>query len=183
MSEPSKLAVEVIAHPPERGSRGSVILPCACCSCCCCCLHSVGSLAGGILGSLKKQERLTRPVDPDFPFPFRRDELEEEGPLLPVMALYWLLVLFQLGVGAIWGFLASGGRRPSDLLAGLIIGLAVLPAIQLGASLVSLFVVLLFYTDRANSLQRLASITAYSFFGTLVGIGLMFCICVPYMMH
>jgi hypothetical protein len=172
-------AVRLTAHPPERHRRaGPVILPCACCCCCCCCLHSVGSVIGGLVGSVKQLDLPPREItDPDFPFPFRRDEVEEEGPIVPVGIVYWLLVAFLLAVGAVWYFLGSGSGRVQDLLTGLIIGLCLLPIPQLGASILASISVFLFYADRRAAFARLGYITLYSFVGTMIGLMLLGAFC------
>jgi hypothetical protein len=168
-------SIQLTAHPPERHRRADpVILPCACCCCCCCCLHSVGSALGGLIGSVKQLDLPPREItDPDFPFPFRRDEVEEEGPLVPVGVVYWLLVIFLLGVGALWYFLSARSGRPEDLLTGLIIGLCLLPIPQLGASILASISVFLFYEDRRAAFARLGYITLYSFIGTVIGLMLL----------
>jgi hypothetical protein len=166
--------VEMTTHPPERGrARGSVVLPSGCCCCCCCCLHSLGSLVGAIVGSVQTVRTPPRPADPDFPFPYRRDEFELEGPVLPAGILYWLLVCFGLGVGAVWYLLAGGSRSPNDLFTGLLVALFCLPAVQLGASVVAAIAVLLFYSDRAAAAARIGKITLGSLAGTMIGIAVM----------
>lgn len=176
---PAEPSIRFTAHPPERRRRPApVILPCACCSCCCCCLHSLGSLIGGIVGSVKPLNLPPRePSDPDFPFPFRRDELDDEGPVLPAAILYWLLVSLLLGVGAAWAYLAGNIRRSDDLFGVFAIGIMLLPVPQLGASLLSLVAVSLFYEDRRAALARIGKITLYSFLGTMIGLGLLGCFC------
>ncbi len=166
--------IHVEAHPPERRRQGGpVILPCGCCCCCCCCLHSLGSLVGGIVGTVQPVKTGPRPVDPDFPFPFRRDEFELEGPVLPVGILYWLLVCFGLGVCAVWYVLAEGVNRPESLYAVLFIWILGLPAVQLGASLVAAIAVAFFYSDKAAAAARIGKITIWSVVGTLIGIAAM----------
>ncbi len=169
-------AIRVEAHPPERGRQGGpVVLPCGCCSCCCCCLHSLGSLVGGIVGSVQPVKTGPRPVDPDFPFPFRRDEFELEGPVLPVGVLYWLLVCFGMGVAAVWYFLADSPmtRSPEQIYAVLFVWALALPIIQLGASIAAGLAVLLFYSDKAVAGARVGKITLWSFVGTIIGIAAM----------
>jgi hypothetical protein len=172
-------AIRLTAHPPERHRRADpVILPCACCCCCCCCLHSVGSAIGGLVGSVKQLDLPPREItDPDFPFPYRRDEVEEEGPLIPVGVVYWLLVTFLLGVGTVWYFLSSRSGRVEDLLTGLIIGLCLLPIPQLGASILASLSVVVFYADRRAAFARLGYITLYSFVGTVIGLVLLGAFC------
>lgn len=167
--------IRLTAHPPERNRRGDpVILPCGCCCCCCCCLHSVGSAIGGVIGSLKQVDLPPREIDdPNFPFPFRRDEVEEEGAPVPVPLMYWLLVTALLAVGAVWYLLVQTSKQPQDLLIGLIVGLALLPIPQLGASMLGSLLIFLFYEDRRAAFARLGYITLYSFIGTMAGLMLM----------
>lgn len=169
--------VELFKHPPERGKGGCVVLPCGCCCCCCCCLHSVGSLVGGPAGSAQKIDPPPRPVDPDFPFPYRRDEIEQEGPIVPAGVLYWLLVCFGLGLVAAYYVIVEAHRRLDDWFIGMLVGLFFLPAVQLGASLVAWLVILIFYADRTAALMRLGRITVWSFVGALIGSALMFVGC------
>jgi hypothetical protein len=171
--------VQVTAHPPERARRGApVILPCGCCCCCCCCLHTVGGLAGGVVGSVLRVRPRHRPVDPDFPFPFRRDELDEEGPTFSPALLYWLLVSFLMAVTAVWYYLAEATRGPlagdpQNLLLGLLIAVMILPGLQAGASVLATLGIALFYGEKVTPLMRVGKITLWSFVGTLVGLLLM----------
>jgi hypothetical protein len=165
--------VTVTAHPPERARQGgSVVLPCGCC-CCCCCLHTIGGLVGGLVGSLRPVEKRPRRVeDPDFPFPYRRDEFEEEG-TFPAGILYWLLVSFLMGVVAVFYYVSEGATRPEELFTGLLVALMVLPGLQLGASALAAIGVGFFYADKRPAFERVGKITLWSFVGTLAGIGLM----------
>jgi hypothetical protein len=167
--------VRVTAHPPERARRGApVILPCGCCCCCCCCLHTIGGLVGGVVGSVAQIRPRTRPVDPDFPFPFRRDEFDEEAPAVPPAVLYWLLVSFLIAVTAVWYYLSSSGPRlPEELLIGLFIAVLILPGLQVGASVLATLAIALFYGEKALPLIRVGKITLWSFVGTLAGLLLM----------
>jgi hypothetical protein len=166
--------VTVTAHPPERARRGgSVVLPCGCCCCCCCCLHTIGGLVGGVVGSVQNVEKAPRRVlDPDFPFPYRRDEFEEEG-TFPAGLLYWLLVLLLMAATAVYFFLQQGARDPNDLLLGLLVALMILPGLQLGASALSAAAVGFFYADKRPAFARVGKITLWSFVGTLAGLALM----------
>lgn len=138
----------------------------------------MGSLIGGIMGSVKQLDLPPRESsDPDFPFPFRRDELDEEGAVLPAAILYWLLLSLLLGVGSIWYYIAQGPGGPGDLLTGLVVGLALLPLPQLGASILSAIAVSLFYSDRRAGLARISKITLYSFVGTIIGLVLLGGLC------
>jgi hypothetical protein len=165
--------IEVHVHPPERGRGTPVILPTGCCCCCCCCLHTIGGLIGGLVGTTQTIDPPPRPVDPNFPFPFRRDELEQAGPLLPLALLYWLLVCFGIGLTMLWVLLFERARPEEAFLTGGFIAIMILPGIQLGASLLALFAVLLFYADQTAALMRLGRISLWSLVGTLIGGGLM----------
>jgi hypothetical protein len=149
-----------------------VVLPCGCCCCCCCCLHTIGGLIGGIAGSLSRIDRPRRPLDPDFPFPFRRDEMEDEV-TFPAGVLYWLLVSFLSAATAVGYYWNEGAARPDDLFIGLLVAVFFLPAIQLGASLLALIGVAVFYTEKTVALIRIGKITLWSFVGTIAGIMLM----------
>src|SRR5262245_14305707 len=101
--------LDITRHPPEHGPGGTPeVLPAGCCCCCCCCLHTLGGLIGAVTGSVSLIEPPPKRMDPDSPFPFRRDEFEDEGPVLPATALYWLLVLFLVGVTCVWTFISEG---------------------------------------------------------------------------
>jgi hypothetical protein len=168
--------IALTAHPPERRRGGSpVILPCGCCCCCCCCLHSIGGIVGGLVGTAAPVEQAPRPMDPSFPFPFRRDELDEDSPVLPVGMLYWMLVCFGLLAVALWEPVVGrgGSFRSDDLVVGLVVGLLFLPAIQLGASLVAATAVLFFYPAKRVAAIRLGKITLWSFVGAFIGAAMM----------
>jgi hypothetical protein len=149
-----------------------VVLPCGCCCCCCCCLHTIGGLVGGISGSLTRIDRPRRPLDPDFPFPFRRDEMEDEA-TFPSGAMYWLLVSFLCAVTAVVFYVGEGARDPTALLWGLGVAIMILPALQLGASVIAVIGVALFYTERTVAFIRIGKITLWSFVGTMAGLFLM----------
>jgi hypothetical protein len=180
MSSQKANPVRVTAHPPERARRGApVILPCGCCCCCCCCLHTIGGLVGGVVGSVAQIRPHPRPVDPDFPFPYRRDELDEEAPAFPPALLYWLLVSFLVAVTAVWYYLSSSGSHgplsgnPQELLIGLFIAVMILPGLQVGASVLAVLGIALFYGDKTVPLIRVGKITLWSFVGTIAGLVLM----------
>ena len=56
---------------------------------------------------------------------------------------------------------------------GAILAVMVLPALQLGASLLTAIVILIFYPDKNFPLRRIGWITLYSFLGTMIGVTLM----------
>jgi hypothetical protein len=178
--QPDKMApaeVVLTVHPPERPRpAATVTLPCGCCCCCCCCLHTIGGLIGGIAGSVTPMQYEPRPVDPDFPFPFRRDEVEEDT-LLPAGVLYWLMLSVLIVITALWYWLNEGTRRIDDLYVGVLVALFFLPGLQLGASFLAAIVAGLVYTDRVNALKRIGRITGWSLAGTAVGIAVMGGLC------
>jgi hypothetical protein len=164
----------ITRHPPEHGAAGSPeVLPAGCCCCCCCCLHTLGGLVGAITGSISPVAPTPVRMDPDAPFPFRRDEFEDEGPVLPVTALYWLLVLFLISATAVWYYINQGATNPESLGVGLVIAFMILPALQLCASVLAFAAVGLFYPSRSTPLRRVGKITVWSFAGTLIGVALM----------
>jgi hypothetical protein len=171
--------VRLTAHPPERARRGApVILPCGCC-CCCCCLHTIGGLVGGVAGSVQPLRRRPKPVDPDFPFPFRRDEFDEEEPAFSPTMLYWLLVSFLIAVTVVWYYVSSAATRGplradrTELLMGLLVAVMILPGLQLGASALAALAIALFYGEKVTPLLRVGKITLWSVVGTLAGIAVM----------
>jgi hypothetical protein len=161
----------VTPHPPERRRSGRpVVLPAGCCCCCCCCLHTLGGLIGGVAGSVSAQEAIPkRMTDPNSPFPFRRDEFETEGPILPATLLYWLLVPIVAFLGAGLFALTNGPNLADGLLGGAFVMIMVLPAVQLGASVLAVLLILLFYSEKTLPLRRIGSITLWAFVGSLIG--------------
>jgi hypothetical protein len=165
-------AVTITRHPPEhdRPAAPDVAPAGCCCCCCCCCLHTLGGLLGAVSGSITTIEPPpVRMTDPDAPFPFRRDEFEDEGPIIPTPLMYWMLVAFLIGVTALWPYVMDGMRNPGMMVWGLFIAFMILPALQLGASVLSVFGVLLFYPSKGLPLRRVGRITLWSFVGTLIG--------------
>lgn len=165
--------IRFTAHPPERGLPGkSVTLAVGgCCCCCCCCLHTIGGIIGGVTGSLRPIDHQPREIlDPDFPFPFRRDEEEIIDTGLPPNLLYWLLVGFLIGLTAVISYVAEGTYNPNSLGVGLFVAVMILPALQLGASLLAAIAIGLFYPDRGEALARIGKITWWSFAGSMIGL-------------
>jgi hypothetical protein len=121
-----------------------------------------------------------RPVDPSFPFPFRRDELEQDEATFPVAIIYWMLVLFLVAVVSLYYLFtarSSGVLDPTDLFLGALIALFCLPVLQVVASLLALIVAAVFYADKATALIRVGKITLWSFVGTMIGILIMVGLC------
>jgi hypothetical protein len=159
-------------HPPERGQpAGAGAPPAGCCCCCCCCLHTLGGLIGAVSGSVSPIA--PRPLileDEDSPFPFRRDIIQDEGPFIPATLLYWMLVSFLIGVTTVAAYVKNGAANPQDLGLGLLLAFMILPALQLGASLLSCVVIGLFYPAKGVPLVRIGRITLWSFVGTGAGL-------------
>src|SRR5262249_21424743 len=144
-----------------------------CCCCCCCCLHTLGGLIGAVSGSVstivpRREQFYTE--DEDSPFPFRRDIVLDEGPIIPATLLYWMLVSFLIALTCAVTYIKQGGTNPSDLLAGLFIAFMILPALQLGASLLSCAAIGLFYPAKSVPLVRIGRITLWSFVGSGAGL-------------
>ncbi|MBI3272693.1 MAG: hypothetical protein HYZ53_27145 [Planctomycetes bacterium] len=183
-------AVEV--HAPERRRRpvvlaGGCCTTCCCCSCCCCCLHSVGGLVGGVAAAVDRSPSqgafpagstapATSSADAGAPSPqpaAKRppspDRARTPGKRFhEVHVAYWIvlgLTLFTVVylVGHFSGLLAA--------VAVLFVGL---PAVQLLASLLTgLYVVVHPRWPKLRGLAEVGRITAFSFGGALLGLGVM----------
>ena len=126
-------------------------------------------------GEVTSAPTRSRPVRPEFD----EDVFDMRQPSrLSAAALFWYLSLAFAGLGLAYS-LSRGG--PSGLLVGIVILLLVFPAVQLVAAAV-VCVVLLFSTRYDNSYQlgHLGRITVGLVIGTLVGIGIMFLIALPF---
>lgn len=194
-------SVRLTAHPPERHRRGSsVILASGGCCCCCCCLHSLGSLLGGIIGSVKHLGPPPEPPRLDFPTPLRANPTETRitttpfdtritakpaDPELPpsfrrdnleqegpTMSVTALYWLLVIVLLFLSPFLI--GSSPNTMTDWLLLVLFFLPGFQLGASLLSAIAAGLFYGDSKAALARVGVITLFSVLGTGIGIGMMF---------
>src|SRR4051812_36834120 len=110
--------LSIQAHPPEHGApAGAGAPPAGCCCCCCCCLHAIGGIVGAVSGSVSAITPRPEPMeDEDSPFPFRRDLIQDEGPVIPATLLYWMLVSFLVGVTAVVTYVNGGAKDPNDLL-------------------------------------------------------------------
>ncbi|MEK7485020.1 MAG: hypothetical protein AABZ60_11895 [Planctomycetota bacterium] len=129
-------------HPSERKKSRGVVACCGC-SCCCCCLHSLGSLVGGIYGTLALTDEET----------FTDSK--------SVLLIYWgiILALSTLPFAA-----------PDGVQLGLVVTLGGMPALQLFASMIAFVMVSILpkpeETYRKTTLWR---ITKCSFLGTVIG--------------
>jgi hypothetical protein len=166
------------AHPPERLlrslARGHIAG--ACCCCCCCCLHSLGSLAGAAIGSFYARN----PPDSGTAKPFDKlRDVELDGPAreqparFSVNALYWLVTFGGL---VLVSMLAAIRYGSADIWSILFVPALFLPAIQLGGSLLCMFII-----GGTPELRRdirawkgLGWITAATIVGCLSGILIMY---------
>jgi len=158
--------VKFTRHPPERRRSGSIVLAmgggCACT--CCCCLHTLGAIAGAIVGS-------ARPLPPPKQ---ERYENAPEKPSPKVAAIFWALSgLVSLGV--LGYYAVSGGAGPGDNLlgAGVILLLVGIPGAFLAAALVTAIVIPLAYQDVGLAFRRLGYIFGLALAGFALGAGVM----------
>lgn len=171
MPETPKPTVALTRHSPERRrAHTPATLACGCCCCCCCCcLHTIGGVVGALTGSVLPIKPRLKPVDPDFPFPFRRDELDVEPSLFPPAAVYWLFVWMLSTIVAFAQFILNGASDPTEILVGVFIVIMTLPAIQLAASVFAFLTVVLLYSDKVTAMIRIGKITLWSVVGTTIG--------------
>jgi hypothetical protein len=169
----------VVAHLPERrrSTAGVPMQAGACCCSCCCCLHAVGGVIGGLVGSLSPVSP-ARPRDPS-PFPFRMDEPEPPYTWFATLTFWTAFALLTiLMVGA-----QVHGRLPrgANLGAAAFLTFLYLPAVQLGACLLSLVAVAIapehLVLDRGASVRRIGAITWSSLVGCFIGLALLMVTC------
>lgn len=112
-------AVAIEVHPAERGAawRGHLYGGCGC-SCCCCCLHTIGGVAGAVMGHPGKKAGRTQ---------------EETYGGDAAVGLYWQSVLLT----SLAAVLLSG--RPDQGLFGLVLAF---PVVQLVGGVIALFIAL-----------------------------------------
>jgi len=161
------------AHRPERLvrslARGHIA---GVCCCCCCCLHSVGSLAGAVLGSFFPSEGPSAGAM-QASAKLRDDELD--GPVRTVPAapagtsIYWLSTLAVTVYASVISLLIYGAGAFPGVLGGLMI---LFPLVQLGGSLLCAFVIAVHprLHQRAAAWKRLGWITLGSVVGCAIGI-------------
>jgi hypothetical protein len=170
--------VTLHAHPPERKRRrANEILSQlnGCCCCCCCCLHSVGSLTGAVLGSLSGRRDPAADLE-KAPVKFVDDELAGWPPpstppsvRLPVNGIYWGSVVVVMILVSL--YVLTQATFPNAGAGALFILAIFLPLIQLGASVVSAFVLACSpsYSRERRAWARLWRITLGTFVGAVVG--------------
>ena len=159
MLEQNKRFVLFQAHPPER-KRGSTVLMAH--GCCCCCLHSVGGVAGAVVGSIRRTPDPETLTTPDA---VRREEELSAAHRLAVKN-YWLAFV-------ICGFVTivlTGLLNRQDPFLGTFLTVLLLPAVQLLASVVTLVRIRVRPPARKQEcLRRLGRITLFGFLGALIG--------------
>lgn len=154
--------------PAERDARiGDPAAAGGCCCCCCCCLHTVGGLIAAAT---------TRPPRPlsDLDGPVAVVGADEALPRFSITQLYWrtlvLLCLFSAPL-----FLFVIGERVSWASSFWYVVL-LLPALQLGTSLLLLVWMMLQRRQRfghAERMRHLGRITLRAFIGGVIGVGVM----------
>lgn len=155
--------VRVRAHPPERRPRSTSLLFAGCCCCCCCCVHSLGGLAGGIIGSIRKGKPDPETLTTDA---LIQKESEIQRSHRYAVRVYWLAL-------TLCGFatcVVSTIVEPREPVIGPAIIAGFLPAGQLAASIFALIYINVFPPVRKDvCLARLGRITLLSFVGGVIG--------------
>jgi hypothetical protein len=161
-------AILVVAHPPERRGRGSVMPaqagPGCCTCCCCCCLHTVGGIIGATVLPLvgRSDTKYRRSDDRTTPAPW-------------AVVLFWLisLILMFIALVLLAGSFGSGSSKDGILIAGIII-LLVFPALQLGAVILSAILLpLVARSSQSYQYGQLGKITVGLIAGTFTGLLIM----------
>jgi hypothetical protein len=165
------------AHPPERRRRQSTELLSqlngCCCCCCCCCLHSLGSLVGAAWASASASRGSPADANQSL-IKFPDDEIDgwAQNPLarIPVNRIYWSLVVSVSGLVLL--YLMARPQAFPDPLGYLLVLAIFLPLVQLGASVLSAFVIACFPPDRyqkGRAWAVLGRITAWTLIGAVIG--------------
>jgi hypothetical protein len=132
---------------------------------------------GGIVAAVP--ELMPQADDESYPFPFRRDELEQKDTVFSAATLYWIVVGFLVLLVAVCVFVQDTKLKFDDpvyLIWGVLVALLWLPVIQLVASLLSLILIAIFYRDKRVALVRIGYITLWSMVLASAGALLMLCL-------
>jgi hypothetical protein len=176
-TEANRPVILIRPHPPERLvralARGEVA---ACCCCCCCCLHSIGGLAGAVVGTLYPSETSAPGAKP--PPAKLRDEIDGPWRAAPAGTgagrIYWISTLVASALTCLWALGFALGVK--TWLAACWLLLAIFwPAIQLAGSFIALLIVQChpdLSGDRA-ALKRLGRITLAAIMGAAIGMFVM----------
>jgi hypothetical protein len=126
------------AHPPERRLRALArgeVAACCCTSSCCCCLHSVGSLAGAVIGSFYRRSMPALPGKEASSDGLRDDELGGPGAATPAGAsaapIYWWSTTAAMAIVLLVSMARYG---PEGFPFGLGVVIFFLPLVLLGGS-------------------------------------------------
>ena len=155
--------VEIVAHPPERGRRSTTLAAAGCCCCCCCCVHTIGGVAGAILGARRKGAPLPETLTTDAAI---REEAEKKQAQRYAIKVYWLAVTILAVLTCIVGVAVN----PREAIWGPLIVVGLLPLGQLLASLLALvYVYFVPPVRREECMSRIKRMTLFSFLGALLG--------------
>lgn len=155
------MGITIERLPPERSSTMPLAAAAGgCCSCCCCCFHSVGSLLGAALAKPPKVEASDAPIAAIAGTP--------TVPKYSAYKEYWLAFLIgSIVLMMILGLYIDDGDKA---LAMLVIYAMLVPAAQLGGSIIALVMILTSKRPgQRERLRHLGKITLYAFIGTLIG--------------
>jgi hypothetical protein len=181
VNPPHSPAVAVRRHPPERLVRalaqgGVATANCSCC--CCCCLHSVGSLAGAVVGSYRPAGTSDRRDKEAPPLGLLDDELDRLVAAAPARPRPVVTTIFRRSAIALTVLtlvvppLISAERSAER---GLTLGLELIlfgcPVVLLGGAAVSAFVIAVRPSLRGDvgEWKRLGWITLGILVGALIG--------------
>jgi hypothetical protein len=175
-SQERACVITLQAHPPERRRRRSTELLSqlngCCCCCCCCCLHSLGSLVGAAWASASASRDSAAGANQSL-IKYPDDEIGgrvQEPPFqILVNRIYWGLVVAISGLVLLY-LMAKAQPTPNPL--DLIVLAVFLPLVQLGASVLTAFVIACFSSDRyqkGRAWAVLGRITAWTLIGAVIG--------------
>jgi hypothetical protein len=169
-------AITVRAHAPERLVRSLARghIACGCCCCCCCCLHTIGSIAGAIVGSHYPPSAPSEKAA--LAAKLRDDELDGivyAAPVRPtVKPRYWLWTLVVAALVTVIT-VAIQGQSGFPIALGILV--MAFPFVQLGASLLcALEIAIRPDLQRAGVWERLGWITLGEVIGGLLGFFVMY---------
>jgi hypothetical protein len=132
---------------------------------------------GGIVAGGPKTK--SQPVAPSFAM--QPDEIHRENVTFRGAALYWsILAALVMAAMPLWHWYQSinaPGFERTNLAGSIVLVLFCLPVIQLAASLLSAFIVAVFYREKQAALARIGQITFWSVGGSFAGAGLVVLLC------
>jgi hypothetical protein len=154
--------VTVERLPPERRIVGpSAASAGSCCCCCCCCLHTCGSVFGAATGKAPKAPET---------IPTAVIGSDHAAPKYTVTKEYWATLLILCTIGGPLFVLSEGGGH-WDFEEWLLMYAIFMPVVQLATSVVvGIRNAMSKRPGKNERLSHLASITARSFIGGVIGI-------------